>query len=235
MSECNICKRSITEKVEKFSVSKFNVAMCFDCQKLHGTKDKHGVDEESQKAADEITGKPEAGKLEVSKEEVKEYAKKNEEEFASKKPEGMSPIENLKDKFEELIVDTKGVYTKLKGTQLKLDKKGQFNYASWAQVWEEVKKIYPLANFKVYENESGMPYFFDKSGGFCKVGVTIEGLEHICYLPILNYQNKSISTMMINSFDINTTIMRCLVKACALHGLGMYVYQGEDIPKEDSK
>ena len=109
-----------------------------------------------------------------------------------------------------------------------IEKKGKQNYLSWANAWNEVKNIYPDATRRVYENENGMPYF--TNGGTClvKVGVTINGLEHIDYLPIMDYRNKSIPQEAVTSFDIVKTIQRSTVKAIAWHGLGLGLWIGED-------
>jgi len=120
----------------------------------------------------------------------------------------------------------------LQSKQLEIDKKGNLNYASWSEVWSEMKKLFPNANFQVYENREGMPYFSDHVGCFVKVGVLVKGLKHICHLPILDFKNKTIKRDLLNVFDINKAILRALVKACAMHGLGLYVYKGEDLPEE---
>jgi len=123
--------------------------------------------------------------------------------------------------------------TEMQSMKLSTVKKGSMNltYASWSEVWGEFKKLYPEAQFKVYENENSMPYFADATGGFVKVGVTIKGLEHINHLPIMDHSNKAMKKEQIDAFAINKSIQRCLVKAVALHGLGLYIYKGEDIPK----
>lgn len=126
---------------------------------------------------------------------------------------------------------------KLMSTELETAKKGphKLTYASWAEVWGSLKKIYPNAQYKVYENKQGMPYFADKTGAFVKVGVTIKGLEHVCHLPVMDHMNKSIKLEQLDTFAINKNIQRALAKAIALHGLGLYVFKGEDYPEEESK
>lgn len=110
------------------------------------------------------------------------------------------------------------------------DKNG-LTYLSWAWAWSEVKKHYPMANYKVYENEQGWNYFTDGRTAWVKTGVTIEDLEHIEYLPVLDFRNKSIALEAITSFNVNTAIQRSLTKAIARHGLGLYIYAGEDLPE----
>ena len=112
-----------------------------------------------------------------------------------------------------------------------IEKKNGLSYLSWAYAWAEVKKLYPEANYKVYEAEDGCIYFNDGRTAWVKTGVTIEGLEHIEYLPIMDYRNKFIPVENITSFDVNKTIQRSLTKALAHHGLGLYLYAGEDLPE----
>lgn len=112
-----------------------------------------------------------------------------------------------------------------------VEKKNGLSYLSWPYAWAEVKKLYPTANYKVYEAEDGCIYFNDGRTGWVKTGVTVEGLEHIEYLPIMDYRNKSIPVENITSFDVNKTIQRSLTKALARHGLGLYLYAGEDLPE----
>ena len=112
-----------------------------------------------------------------------------------------------------------------------VEKKNGLSYLSWAWAWAEVKKEYPSANYTVYENEQGWNYFTDGRTCWVKTGVTIEGLEHIEYLPVMDFRNKSIPLDQVTSFDVNKTIQRSLTKAVARHGLGLYIYAGEDVPE----
>ena len=111
------------------------------------------------------------------------------------------------------------------------EQKNGLTYLSWAWAWAEVKKAYPTANYTIYENEKGWCYFTDGKTCWVKTGVIIEGIEHIEYLPIMDFRNKSIPFENVTSMDINKTIQRSLTKACARHGLGLYVYAGEDLPE----
>lgn len=113
------------------------------------------------------------------------------------------------------------------------EKKNGLTYLAWAWAWGEVKKAYPDAIYTVYENEIGRPWFDDGRTGWVKTGVTIEGIEHIEYLPVMDFKNKSIPANAITSFDANKTVQRSLTKACARHGLGLYIYAGEDLPEAD--
>ena len=115
------------------------------------------------------------------------------------------------------------------------EKKGLLTYLSWAWAWAEVKKRYPLATYTIYEDENGRPYFTDGRTCWVKTGVTIEGLEHIEYLPVMDARNNSIPAERVTSFDMNKAIQRSLTKACARHGLGLYIYAGEDLPEGDAE
>ena len=111
-------------------------------------------------------------------------------------------------------------------------KKGRLTYLSWAAAWGELLKLYPDSSFKVYENEKGFPYFADEPGVMTKVSVTVESVERICWLPVMDNRNNAKKIEQTTMRDINDTIMRCLAKAIALHGLGLYIYKGEDVPDQ---
>ena len=119
------------------------------------------------------------------------------------------------------------------------EKKNNMTYLSWAWAWQEVKKNFPEATYTIYENAQGMNYHTDGRTCWVKTGVTINGLEHIEYLPVMDYANKSIPVERVTSFDVNKAIQRSLTKAVARHGLGLYIYAGEDLPEvqntEDDK
>ena len=130
-------------------------------------------------------------------------------------------------------------FEKLNGINVngKTEKKNGLTYLSWAYAWGELKKLYPLSYYTVYENNEGWNYFTDGKTAWVKTGVTvIDGenlIEHIEYLPVMDYRNKSIPLEQITSFDVNKTIQRSLTKAVARHGLGLYIYAGEDLPEEE--
>ena len=115
------------------------------------------------------------------------------------------------------------------------EQKNGLTYLSWAWAWTEIKKHYPTAFYTIYENADGLFYHTDGKTAWVKTGVTIDGLEHIEYLPVMDFKNKSISVDNITSVDVNKTIQRSLTKACARHGLGLYVYAGEDLPEEEKE
>lgn len=110
------------------------------------------------------------------------------------------------------------------------EKKNGLTYLSWAWAWAEVKKHYPDAFYTIYENKDGLNYHTDGRTCWVKTGVTIEGLEHIEYLPVLD--RTSHSSLLLNSvtsWDVNKAIQRSLTKAVARHGLGLYIYAGDDL------
>ena len=128
---------------------------------------------------------------------------------------------------------TKSVFDSLNEINVneKTEKKGNLTYLSWAWAWSEVKKLYPTVSRTVYENEFGYNYFTDNHTSWVKVGVTIKDIEHIDYLPIMDFRNSSIKADKVTSFDVNKAIQRSTTKALALHGLGLYIYAGEDLPE----
>ena len=108
--------------------------------------------------------------------------------------------------------------------------KVELSYLSWAWAWHICKEHYPDASYIIYEDPDGRPYFTDGRTCWVKTGVIIEGQQHIEYLPIMDYRNASIPLDQVTSFDMNKAIQRSLTKALARHGLGLYIYAGEDLP-----
>ncbi len=112
------------------------------------------------------------------------------------------------------------------------EKKGNLTYLSWAWAWQMVKSHFPDATYTIYETPEGWNFFTDGRTCWVKTGVTIQGLEHIEYLPVMDARNQSIPIEGIRSTDVNRAIQRSLTKACARHGLGLYIYAGEDLPDQ---
>ena len=113
------------------------------------------------------------------------------------------------------------------------EKKSNLTYLSWVWAWGEVKKRYPDASYTIYENADGWIYHTDGHTCWVKTGVTIEGVEHIECLPVMDFRNKSIPLEAVTSTDVNKAIQRSITKAIARHGLGLYIYAGEDLPEDD--
>ena len=139
--------------------------------------------------------------------------------------------------MEGLSVNSKSVFQTLFEVNVNdhVEHKNNLTYLSWPFAWAEVKKLYPSANYRIYENENGWNYFTDGRTCWVKTGVTVEELEHIEYLPVMDYKNKSISADQVTSFDVNKAIQRSLTKALARHGLGLYIYAGEDLPEIETE
>jgi hypothetical protein len=115
-----------------------------------------------------------------------------------------------------------------------IEKKNGLSYLSWAWCWAEIKKRHPDATYTIYEDADGLFYHSDGATCWVKTGVTVNGIEHIEYLPVMDFKNKSVPVGSVTSFDVNKAIQRSLTKACARHGLGLYIYAGEDLPEAET-
>lgn len=114
------------------------------------------------------------------------------------------------------------------------EKKNGLTYLSWAWAWAELLKHYPDSTYQVYENKDGWCYHTDGRTAWVKTGVTVEGKEYIEMLPVMDFKNRSIPLDTITSMDVNKAIQRSLTKAVARHGLGLYIYAGEDLPEAET-
>jgi hypothetical protein len=112
------------------------------------------------------------------------------------------------------------------------EKKNGLTYLSWAWAWREALKADQSATFDVQTFE-GKPYMDVNGTGMVWVTVTMFGQPRTCMLPVMDYKNKPI--LNPDAFAVNTAIMRCMTKALALHGLGIYIYSGDDLPEDESK
>lgn len=111
-----------------------------------------------------------------------------------------------------------------------VEKKGQFSYLSWPYAVAQLRLVDPAAHWEVRRFD-GLPYLKADAGHFVEVAVTVQGITLSQIHPVLDGKNRPIFEP--SAFDINTSIQRCLVKAIALHGLGLYIYAGEDLPESD--
>ena len=109
-----------------------------------------------------------------------------------------------------------------------VEKKGGFSYLSWPFAVAQLRKADPTASWEV-KRFSGLPYLLTEAGVFVEVAVTVQGVTLSQLHPVLDSRNRPL--MAPTAFDINTSLQRCLVKAIALHGLGLYIYAGEDLPQ----
>jgi hypothetical protein len=113
-----------------------------------------------------------------------------------------------------------------------LEKKGDFNYLSWPFAVAQLRQADPSAYWEIRRFD-GLPFLRTELGYFVEVAVTVQGVTLSQIHPVLDGKNRPIEVP--TAFDINTSIQRCLVKAIALHGLGLYVYAGEDLPEGEPK
>jgi len=111
------------------------------------------------------------------------------------------------------------------------EKKNGLTYLSWAWAWREALKADQSATFDV-QTFDGKPYMDVNGTGMVWVTVTMFGQPRTCMLPVMDYKNKPI--LNPDAFAVNTAIMRCMTKALALHGLGIYIYSGDDLPESDA-
>lgn len=108
-----------------------------------------------------------------------------------------------------------------------IERKGDFAYLSWPYAVAQLRLADPTAYWEVRRFD-GLPYLKTETGAFVEVAVTVQGITLSQIHPVLDAKNRPIAEP--TAFDINTSIQRCLVKAIALHGLGLYIYAGEDLP-----
>lgn len=138
----------------------------------------------------------------------------------------------------------------------KIKTKMNLSYLSWAYAWGELLTNYPDAFMTVYtrtinttetttmvdkdtgttktiesKSSQDIPYFTDGKSCFVKVGVTVKGVEYVEYFPIMDLKNNAVRANIVTMTDVNKALQRAFVKACARHGLGLYIYAGEDVPE----
>ena len=113
-----------------------------------------------------------------------------------------------------------------------VEKKNGLSYLSWAWAWAEALKADPKATFKV-EMFGDKCYMEINGTAMVWVTVTMFDKPMSCQLPVMDFRNKAIPNP--DAFAVNTAIMRCMTKALSLHGLGLYIYAGEDVPEEPKK
>jgi hypothetical protein len=117
-----------------------------------------------------------------------------------------------------------------------VEKKNGLSYLSWAWAWAEALKADPTAKFHVdtfqRADATTVPYMDINGTAMVWVRTTLFGKEMTCFLPVMDHRNKPIPNP--DAFQVNTAIMRCMTKCLALHGLGLNLYAGEDLPMVDS-
>ena len=133
-------------------------------------------------------------------------------------------------------VKSKSTYANLSAINVrgKVERKGQMDYLSWANAWHMLKQNYPEATRNVYEDlATGWNYFTDGRSAWVKVGIMVNGMEHIDYLPVMDFRNKALPVDKVTAIDVNKTIQRSTAKAIAMHGLGLSLWTREDITESD--
>lgn len=126
-----------------------------------------------------------------------------------------------------------------------VEKKDSLSYLSWAWAWDEFKTAMPDATYEIVKAPNGLPYFESDAGAVVYTKVTAGGETHEMWLPVMDHKNRAMKTVpytietakgaikvqAYTMFDVNKTLMRCLVKNLAMFGLGLYIYAGEDLPE----
>ena len=142
------------------------------------------------------------------------------------------------------MTDKKNYFIGLDKISCQVEKKKDLSYISRSDWRAEVKKKHPEANYTIYENTEWFPFWDSMYWIDVKVGVTINWLEHIVRLPVMDWANKSMKSneytyttkygektvKAASTFDINKSIQRAFAKAMAMHWVGLYVFRGEDLP-----
>ena len=129
---------------------------------------------------------------------------------------------------------TQSTFMKLFKTDVSsyVEKKGNYNYLSWCFAVQELKRACPDARWGVTKAENGDPFHKTECGYFVEVWVEVDGISLSQIHPVLDNRNQPIEQP--NNFHINTSIQRALAKTIALHGLGLYIFAGEDLPEPDA-
>ena len=134
--------------------------------------------------------------------------------------------------------DPRSTFDKLNSTNVSrhVEKKGRFSYLSWCYSVGELLKVCPDATWEVHtfpSNGGQIPYMLSEGGAFVQVSVNVEGVIRTQIHPVLDHKNNTVQKP--NAFQVTTSIQRCLAKAIALHGLGLYIYKGEDLPEQERR
>lgn len=113
------------------------------------------------------------------------------------------------------------------------EKKNGFTYLSWASAWGKVLNHDPCATYQIVKDDNGRLFHGDSDNGYLVLtDMTIAGITRTMWLPVMDYKNKSM--MNPTTFDVNKALMRCLTKNISMFGLGLYIYQGEDLPNAET-
>jgi hypothetical protein len=134
----------------------------------------------------------------------------------------------------ELNTNAPSIFKTLSSVNVESFTKGKngYKFLSWSHAVNQLLKYYPAATWK-HREWDGLPYLSTPAGCFVEVGVTINDITRSQLHPVLDYRNKPIKTP--DAFQLNTSLQRSLAKAISLHGLGLYIYQGEDMPMDEKE
>lgn len=135
------------------------------------------------------------------------------------------------------LTATKSVYETLRAVNVSdhTEKKNGLTYLSWAWAWDTLMLHFPDSYVDVKRDKNGRFWFDDGFTGWVEVEVVVNGISRSELFPIMDYKNKSIPADQITSFSANTAVQRATTKAIARHGLGLYVYAGEDLPPTEQQ
>ena len=126
--------------------------------------------------------------------------------------------------------EIKSIYGQLASIDVsgKTEKKGKFTYLSWTYAVDQLLQVYPEAKMEVSTNPDGLPFFSSGNGVFVHCKVTVDGVTREQWHPVMDFKNKSVASP--DACQIHYSIQRCMSKAIAMHGLGLNIYAGEDLP-----
>ena len=136
--------------------------------------------------------------------------------------------------MQEIEMQKSSVFRNLSKVNVENFVKGKngYKFLSWSHAVNQLLFYYPDATWKVRE-WNGLPYLKTEAGCFVEVSVTVEGITRSQLHPMLDFRNKPIKNP--DAFQVNTSLQRSLAKAISLHGLGLYIYQGEDLPLSETE
>lgn len=242
-------KEILTETVEKINKKENNIAVfkASDIKENQKEDDINIISHSEKKSSGIISKKDKSPTLD------KEMGYKDNNYCLNSTDSNISisQTKNLSSKNSKKFKEGKNMFQELNKINFNdcIEKKKDLTYLSWTYAWAELKKRYPKATYKIKQfGENQLPYVYDENTGYMVfTEVTIEDITHSMWLPVMDNNNKAmknkpytydtkykknIPVASASMFDINKTIMRCLVKNLAMFGLGLYIYAGEDYPME---
>ena len=244
-------KKEILEKtVEKINKKENNTTVVKASDIVKKESDiSNNIISQSEKNVNEITSKKGKGSTENVEQDNNYCSNSTNSNISISQTKKLSS-ENSK----KFLKNEKNVFQELNQINFNglVEKKKDLSYLSWTYAWAELKKRYPKATYKIRQfGENQLPYVYDENTGYMVfTEVTIDDITHSMWLPVMDNNNKAmknkpytydtkykkgIPVAQASMFDINKTIMRCLVKNLAMFGLGLYIFAGEDLPMVDEE